>query len=210
MHSETDTLDDVSIACFDAEVELSHALWADEISGGAKWPREDGFKTANAYHARRKRFDENLTSTETRQIGRILFQLKAHQIDTVDAMETLVTRHNESIESDLADHDYILASGINPERLRQAIFSSDSEKEVLLNAVARFGAGVLHKSAYCRFLVRHANVNRVNAAIDTLCDAGFLSIHKGANNANVVLSDGRLEIAHRNYVQRIVEGAAAL
>lgn len=208
--SDLPILDDAALAAFDAEIEISNALWADEISTNAAWPNQDDCRSADTYHTLKKQFDDYLTGDESRQIGRILFQLKAYNIDDVQAMETLIARHNQSIENDLVDPDYIRASNINPDRLRQAIFSSDSEKEVLLNAVARFGAGVLHKSAYGRLLVRHANVNRVNAALDILRAAGFLTVHKGANNANIIQSDGRLEAAHGRYVQRIVNGARAL
>ncbi|MEL6264099.1 MAG: hypothetical protein AAFR52_00370 [Pseudomonadota bacterium] len=197
-------LDDVAIATLDAEIELSNALWVDEIEREAAWPDREAAASSDAWHARKARFDEYLTGRESRQIARILFQLKAYGIDTVAAMEGLIARHNAAIEHDLANPDYVRATGTNPERLRAAIFASESEKEVLLNAVARFGPGVLHKSAYGRLLVRHANVNRVNASLDVLRDAGFLTVRKGANNADIILSDGRLEAAHRAYVQRII------
>lgn len=201
-------LDDVAIATLDSEVELSHALWADEIVEEARWPSMEDFAWADKYHDTKKRFDDYLTGPETRQIGRILFQLKAYEINSVTAMEELIARHNESISRDLEDTEYVRESGINPERLQQARFASKSEQEVLLNAVARFGPGVLHKSAFGRLLVRHANVNRVNASLDTLRLAGFLSVEKGTNNADVIFSDGRLEAAHLASIERI--GKAAL
>ncbi|MEO0830364.1 MAG: hypothetical protein AAFY03_07860 [Pseudomonadota bacterium] len=196
-----------TLAALDIEIEISNSLWAEEISTAATWPSEEAFESVDKFHARMEKFDEFLVGPESRQISRILFQLKAFAIDTVEAMENLISRHNENIEDDLADPDYVRASGINPERLRQAIFSSESEKDVLLNNVARFGAGVLHKSAYGRLLVRHANVNRVNTTLDILRDAGFVSVRKGANNADIVTSDGRLEAAHESFLRRIQSAA---
>lgn len=198
---------DLTIATLDAEIELSRALWADEIAEAATWPDRETATSDDKYHAAKKKFDEYLTGNETRQIGRILFQLTAYKIDSVEAMEALIERHNESLLSDLDDPQYVRETGVNPDRLRQAFFSSSSEKEVLLNAVARFGPGVLHKSAYGRLLVRHANVNRVNTSLDVLSAAGFLSVQKGANNADVIFSDGRLESAHRRSIERIAKAA---
>lgn len=195
------------IATLDVRIEYSRALWVDEISETAIWPEPDDFESAGDYQTRRERFDEYLFGPESREISRILFQLKATRVDSVERMQALIDRHNESIAEDLEDIEYIRQSGVNPERLRQAIFSSESEKEVLLNNVARFGAGVLHKSAYGRFLVRHANVNRVNATLDVLRDAGLVEVRKGANNADIVQSDGRLEDAHFAYLTRIKDAA---
>ncbi|MEM9783377.1 MAG: hypothetical protein AAF899_12995 [Pseudomonadota bacterium] len=196
---------DVALAAVDAAVERSVALWVDQVTEAARWPDRGDFDSADAYHANKDRFDEFLVGREAREIARILFQLTAYRIGSVPAMEALIERHNDAILRDLADPEYVRSSGINPERMRQALFASDSEKEVLLNAVSRYGPGVLHKSAYGRLLVRHANVNRVNATLDVLRDAGFLTIRKGANNADIIKSDGRLEAAHRAYIARIVE-----
>lgn len=199
----TQDISDGALAVLDVEIELSLALWADEVANAAIWPDPDTAKTSDAFHKSMEKFDEFLTGAECRQIGRILFQLKAFKIDNVTAMEGLIDRHNEAIEDDLSDPEYVRTSGINPERLRGALFSSDSEKDVLLNNVARFGAGVLHKSAYGRLLVRHANVNRVNSTLDVLRDAGFLSVRKGANNADILISDGRMEEAHGGFLRRV-------
>lgn len=197
----------IAIATLDVQIELSEATWVDEISDAALWPDSDAFDTPDGYQTQRARFDEYLCGPESREISRILFQLKATRVDNIERMQALIDRHNESLTEDLEDIEYIRQSGVNPERLRQAIFSSESEKEVLLNNVARFGAGVLHKSAYGRFLVRHANVNRVNTTLDVLRDAGLVEIKKGANNADIVLSDGRLENAHLAYLTRIRDAA---
>lgn len=197
----------IAIATLDVQIEHSNASWVDEISETAVWPDPDAFEKPDAYQTQRAKFDEYLCGPESREISRILFQLKATRVDSIERMQALIDRHNESIIEDLEDIEYIRQSGVNPERLRQAIFSSESEKEVLLNNVARFGPGVLHKSAYGRFLVRHANVNRVNTTLDVLRDAGLVEIKKGANNADIVLSDGRLENAHLAYLTRIRDAA---
>ena len=196
-------LDDTTLANLDGEFELSLALWADEIASTATWPDLENAESDAAYHKRMEKFADFLPGAECRQIGRIHFQLKAFHVDTVEAMQSVSERHNAAINDDLSDAEYMRTSGINPERLRQALFSSESEKEVLLTTVARFGAGVLHKSAYGRLLVRHANVNRINATLDVLREAEFLEARKGANNADIFVSDGRLEAAHRAYLGRI-------
>ena len=195
--------DDTEIAELDALVAASEAKWGDEITDLAHWPSLEEFRSRNDYEEQIGRYDDYLTGHETRQIGRILFHLKAFKVDTVEAMEAVIAAHNDGLRADLDDPEYSKRTGNNAERLRQAIFSSEAEKEILLNAVSRHGAGVLHKSGYARLLARHSNVNRVIQALEVLRAAGFMTTRKGANNADIFLSDGRLEAAHRRYLERI-------
>lgn len=197
---------DRTLAMLDQEVQIAEALWADEIADGADLPEADELVSVRGkQHSRLGLYDEYLYGDEARQIARIIFQLKAAPIETADQMEALIQRHNESLQEDAEDVVYSKRTGVSHDRLQQAQMITLQQREIMIAAVLRHGAGVLHRSGYARLLARHTNQNRVNDTLDILHQAGFLQCVEGAFNADLFISDGRLEAAHRHYLERLTD-----
>ncbi len=195
--------EDQKLANLDSVVEEAEAGWAEEISSAARWPVQEEFKSKDEFIKAVDDFHEYLYGEEARQMSRILFQIKSAPVDTVEAMQSLIDGHNQQVQEDIEEQGYDHRTGVNKDRLRQARMIKTGETEILLSAVSRHGAGVMHVSAYWRLLVRISNQNRVNDTADALAAAGLIRIKRGANNAKLVFSDGALEAAHRNYLETI-------
>lgn len=195
---------DLTLAVLDEEVQIAEALWAEEIAEGAGLPDDDKLVSIRGkQHSKLGLYDEYLYGDEARQIARIIFQLKAVPIETAEQMEALIQRHNDSVQEDADDPEYSKRTGVNRDRLLQARMITTQQREIMIGAVLRYGAGVLHRSGYTRLLARHTNQNRVNDTLDILHEAGFLQRIEGASNSDIFISDGRLEAAHRHYLERL-------
>ena len=186
----------------------AEALWVDDMLDQATPPAADGALSGDALVEAEAQFGEFLTSEETRQIVRIIFQLKAARIDDPEKMEALIDRHNAALVADINDEGYDRRTGIRKQRLKGALMETPAQKEIMLSAV-RHGPGSLHKNGFCKLLTRMFNHNRVGFALDVLARAGFLSRRAGANNSEILVSDGRLENIYKAYLDRIASGACS-
>ncbi len=190
----TDSADDLELLRIDAIVEESKVQWIEDISAAVKWP-----------DPRSQRFSDylrSLTSEETMSISRFIFMLKAAKVETAEAMEALIDAHNAELEKDIADPDYPARSGMTRGRLKAGLFSERARLDAGL-VTARFGAGVMNRLGFKRFLVRLSGKGGMDAAVDVLVHAGFFRVHAGPNNSDILESDGRLEAFHRAYLSRL-------
>ena len=185
----------------------AEALWVDEMLAAAVPPSDNDALSGDALIEAEALFDEYLTGEETRQIVRIIFQLKTAQIDDADKMAALIERHNASLREDIADESYSRRTGIRKQRLAGALMETPAQQEIMLTAV-RHGAGALHKNGFCKLLTRLFNHNRVGFALDALAAAGFFTRKPGANNSEIYVSTGQLETIYKAYLARIGEGAS--
>ena len=197
-------LSDKDLARLDGDVQEAEALWGDEILDSVEMPaREDYVSIRGKERYKQDVYHEYLCGEEARQIARLIFQLKAAPVDTMERMEALIENHNASLQEDVDDPEYTRTTGVSSDTLLQARMISMQQREIMVTAVRHHGPGVLHGSGYARLLVRHSNQNRVYETLDVLSDAGFLTQDKGLYNANLFISDGRLEAAHRHYLERL-------
>ena len=146
--------DKLALARFDLAIEAAEVAWAEDVSKRASWPQESNFGSRDKYLDSVDAFHEYLCGEEARNISRVLFQLKAAPVDTVEKMEALIDAHNEQIKSDTDEREFDVRTGLSKDRLSQAAMVTEGEREILLNAVARHGAGVIHERGYARLLVR--------------------------------------------------------
>lgn len=186
--------DDLECLRIDAIVEASRVEWIEEMGASVKWPDPRSEMFSN--------YLRSLASEETMSISRFIFMLKAAPIDTPEGMESLIDSHNEELAEDIADPDYPARSGMTRGRLKAGLFSERAKLDAGL-VTARFGAGVLNRLGFKRFLVRLSGKGGLDAAIDVLVHAGFFRVHAGPNNSDILESDGRLESFHRNYLMRL-------
>ena len=180
----------------DAVVEASKVEWAEEIADIVEWPDPRSEMFSN--------YLRSLTSEETMSIARFIFMLKAAEVNRAEAMEMLIDAHNAELETDIADPDYPARSGMTRGRLKAGLFSDRAKLDAGL-VTARFGAGVMNRLGFKRFLVRLSGKGGLDAAIDVLVHAGFFRVHAGPNNSDILESDGRLEGLHRAYLTRLSE-----
>lgn len=193
---------DIALLHTDTLLVEAEAEWVDAMNAATALPP----LTGDALTEAEALLDEYLTGEETRQIARIVFQLKTAQIDDVTKMKALIERHNVALSEDLADADYSKRSGLTKQRLSGALMDTPAKQELMLIAVERHGAGALHKTGFCKLLTRLFNHNRVGFALDALATAGFMARHMGASNSEFYVSDGRLEEIYKSYLTRIAEG----
>ena len=136
---------DLQLLRVDAVVEASKVEWAEEIAEAVTWPDPRSEMFSN--------YLRSLTSEETMSISRFIFMLKAGRIESAEAMEALIDAHNSELEKDIADPDYPARSGMTRGRLKAGIFSERARLDAGL-VTARFGAGVMNRLGFKRFLVR--------------------------------------------------------
>lgn len=185
---------DLDLLRVDSIVEASKVEWIEQISAAVTWPdpRSELFSD----------YLRSLASEETMSISRFIFMLKAVPVDNAEAMEALIDAHNGELEEDIADPEYPARSGMTRGRLKAGLFSERARLDAGL-VTARFGAGVMNRLGFKRFLVRLSGKGGLDAAIDVLVHAGFFRVHAGPNNSDILESDGRLESFHRNYLVRL-------
>jgi hypothetical protein len=132
-----------------------------------------------------------LRSEATYQLAEFFYLLRARQISTVDAIQTLAELHNQYIVELMKDRAKIARLGLNEARLLDAMFTADTMPRLLQNW--REQPGAIDQSNLARLLVLVMSTETCRKVVMACSTAGFLAREKTAYGTTLVSSRGQLE-----------------
>jgi hypothetical protein len=171
-------------------------------------PMPDG-DTKNTRHLERQaRYDRYMPSHEVRAIASFLYMLRAYGVTNGEALRRLIEAHNTRIDELATDTNYLYRMRISRPRLVEAKFSENEAD----HAIGNFNRGrgiAMDATTMGRLLVEFANKHQVAEAMELLTWLGFFNQVKGAYNANVRFTTGRLEDIYEAYLTHLAQDVSA-
>jgi hypothetical protein len=141
------------------------------------------------------------------EIAEFFYLLGIFEVDDADKLRCFAQSHNRNI-LELVDNEADQKRlGVNPHRLREALFDSDEKLNRLVGGINENEIR-LSQSDLSRFLVEYMSFETCRSTVKLLSEAGYLTLFKSPFGSNLIGSTGRLEKIFGRHIRSFREALA--
>lgn len=138
------------------------------------------------------------------QVAKFFYLLEELDLRNPSKFQMLIERQNSDMAQLLNDRSRMLLMGLNPQRVKDAMFSEDQQKKIFFDSGVDSNGNVrLDQSDLGKFLAVFMSPESCRQAVVALAEAGLL-IRRGHGKV-FVSSDGTLEYYFRQHLRLIDE-----
>lgn len=141
------------------------------------------------------------------QVAEFFYAIATYGIDTQDKLKRLAILHNEHLAKIGTDKDRMFRYGLNPERIRTAMFAEEPMRKLLANFSGPMPG--IDQSDLARLLVTVMSTETCRKFIVAADKAGFVRRVRSPFGAVLVVTQGIMERVYGDILREARRGAAS-